>query len=501
MARMENRAKSASQTATAAPHPRDVVTRRALLVWVGGVACYIVAITGRTSFGVASVDAIERFQVDASRIAVFAAVQLGVYALAQIPTGLGIDKFGPRAMVIVGAVVMGLGQFILALTTSYPLAIGARVLIGAGDASAFLAVMRLLPYWFPLRKTPLFTQLTGAIGQTGQFISAVPFLALLGAAGWTASFVTLGAASILIAGLAGLAIKDLPDVDRHTMGQGSKVKDAASMKNAAPKDDASPDTNIASLAARIRALVRTPVAWQGFFMHYSCLMFQLVFLMMWGFPLMTLGMGLSSEQAGAVLAINTVVTVASGPLHGMFSARLGATRHWAVVVFSTTIVLTWVVFFASGTPRGMTAIVVVNVVVALCAASANYGFDNVREGVSRETVATATGLANMGGFLSGMAASQGIGIVLDISADGAAYSWTDFQLAALAGGGVWAVGIAGLFCATAWRTREIQRVRSAGTAASTGSAAAAASEGNSTATQHGLVIHEATRPEPESRTD
>ncbi|EGT98928.1 hypothetical protein ABNIH3_07763, partial [Acinetobacter baumannii ABNIH3] len=55
MARMENRAKSASQTATAAPHPRDVVTRRALLVWVGGVACYIVAITGRTSFGVASV--------------------------------------------------------------------------------------------------------------------------------------------------------------------------------------------------------------------------------------------------------------------------------------------------------------------------------------------------------------------------------------------------------------------------------------------------------------
>lgn len=495
MARMENSAKSASQTATAAPHPREVVTRRALLVWVGGVACYIVAITGRTSFGVASVDAIERFQVDASRIAVFAAVQLGVYALAQIPTGLGIDKFGPRAMVIFGAVVMGIGQFMLAWTTSYPLAIGARVLIGAGDASAFLAVMRLLPYWFPLRKTPLFTQLTGAIGQTGQFISAVPFLALLGAAGWTASFVTLGAASILIAGLAGLAIKDLPDVDRRTTGQDSMVTGAAS------KGAASPDTNMDSLATRMRALVRTPVAWQGFFMHYSCLMFQLVFLMMWGFPLMTLGMGLSSEQAGAVLAINTVITVASGPLHGMFSARLGATRHWAVVVFSTTIVLIWLVFFASGTPRGMAAIVVVNVVVALCAASANYGFDNVREGVSRETVATATGLANMGGFLSGMAASQGIGIVLDISADGAEYTWADFQLAALAGGGVWAVGIAGLFCATAWRMREMQRMRSGASSVSADSATSAGSSTATTATQHGLVIHEATTPQPENRTD
>lgn len=425
-----------SRAGGSAPHPREVVTRRALVVWVAGVACYIVAITGRTSFGVAGVEAIARFDVDASRIAVFAAVQLGVYALAQIPTGLGIDRFGPRAVVMFGAVVMGLGQFLLALTTSYPLAIVARVLIGAGDASAFLAVMRLLPYWFPLRKTPLFTQLTGAIGQTGQFISAVPFLALLGSAGWTGAFVTLGATSILLAGLAGLAIKDLPDVDRHA-AHASESGTAASRRD--------------SLRTRMRTLLRTPVAWQGFFMHYSCLMFQLVFLMMWGFPLMTLGMGLSAQQAGAVLAINTVVTVFSGPLHGLFSARISAVRHWAVVGFSVTIVLTWAVFFASATPRGLTAIVVVNVIVALCASSANYGFDNVREGVPREVVATATGLANMGGFLAGMAASQGIGVVLDISSAGSEYAWGDFQVAALAAGVVWAVGVIGLLVASAWR--------------------------------------------------
>lgn len=448
---MELRAESAQS----APHPREVVTKRALLVWAGGVACYIVAITGRTSFGVASVDAIDRFGVDASRIAVFAAVQLGVYALAQIPMGLGIDKFGPRSMVVFGAVVMGTGQFILALTSSYPLAIGARVLIGAGDASAFLAVMRLIPYWFPLRKTPLFTQLTGALGQTGQFISAVPFLALLGAAGWTAAFVTLGATSILIAGLAGLAIKDLPDVDRA-----AKNSPAAGTAAAAPTDTtaSSGDIDIESLAARMRKLVGTPVVWQGFFMHYTCLMFQVVFLLMWGFPLMTLGMGLSSEQAGLVMAINTVITVASGPLHGILSARIGSTRHWAVVLFSVTMVLTWVVFFTTSTARGITAIIVLNVIVAVCGAAANYGFDNVREGVARTGVATATGLANMGGFVSGMAASQGIGIVLDHSADGGEYSWADFQLAAFAGGAVWAVGMTGLLCATAWRRRVARRL-------------------------------------------
>ena len=61
-----------------------------------------------------------------------------------------------------------------------------RVLIGAGDATAFLSVMRILPYWFPLHRTPMFTQVTSSLGQMGQFISAVPFLWLLGAAGWTA---------------------------------------------------------------------------------------------------------------------------------------------------------------------------------------------------------------------------------------------------------------------------------------------------------------------------
>ena len=69
------------------PHPREKVTRKALTVWVAAVLVYIVAITGRTSFGVASVDAIDRFQVDASRIAVFTAVQLGVYAFARSPWG------------------------------------------------------------------------------------------------------------------------------------------------------------------------------------------------------------------------------------------------------------------------------------------------------------------------------------------------------------------------------------------------------------------------------
>lgn len=68
-----------------------------------------------------------------------------------------IDKFGPRILLVVGAVIMGVGQVILGFTSNYGVAIFARVLIGAGDATGFLSVMRILPYWFPLHRTPMFT--------------------------------------------------------------------------------------------------------------------------------------------------------------------------------------------------------------------------------------------------------------------------------------------------------------------------------------------------------
>ena len=95
------------------PHPREKITARALIVWSAAVSVYIAAIASRTSFGVAGVEAIDRFEVDASRIAVFTAVQVGVYAAAQIPTGLLIDRFGPRRLLIAGALIMGLGQVLL----------------------------------------------------------------------------------------------------------------------------------------------------------------------------------------------------------------------------------------------------------------------------------------------------------------------------------------------------------------------------------------------------
>ncbi len=403
-------------------------------MWVAAVLVYIVAITGRTSFGVAGLEAIDRFEVDASRIAVFTSVQLGIYSLAQIPTGMLIDKFGPRRLLVIGSIIMGVGQVSLGFTSNYWVAIAARLLIGAGDATAFLSVMRILPYWFPLHRTPMFTQVTSSLGQLGQFISALPFAMLLGWGGWTLAFVTLGAVGILIAVAAAVAVADSPE----TLGIVKKPKE---------KPNAQPE----NMGALLSQVFRSPVAWQAFFIHWVGLAATNVFVMLWGMPMMTAGMGFSKTSAGWALTWFTVCMVLVGPLHGRLSSRARGFRPWVALAFVAIHCAMWVLFFLFG--GSYLSLIILISVVSLCTPVANYGFDIVRENLDRRVVATATGLGNMGGFLATVIGAQLVGVVLDHLDHGPDYPFSDFQLAAWAVFGVWCIGITGVLITHVLRSR------------------------------------------------
>lgn len=242
---------------------------RAFVVWLVAVSVYLVAITGRTSFGVSGVFALERFDVGASQLAVFTSLQVGVYALSQIVMGLLIDRFGPRRLMSIGAIIMACGQILLGITTSFSVALGARALIGVGDATAFLSLMRLIPEWFPLKRAPLIAQTSAAIGQLGQFLSAIPFLSLLKVQGWTVAFVSLGSVGILVGLAAWVALRD------------------------SPRPPLTTPIPLGSFSARLGSVLKSPVCWQAFFVHWMGLVPLIVFTLIWGVPMMTLGLGLS----------------------------------------------------------------------------------------------------------------------------------------------------------------------------------------------------------------
>ncbi|WP_293791790.1 MFS transporter [uncultured Corynebacterium sp.] len=410
---------------------KEKLSSRALLVWGAGVLCYTLAVTGRTSFGVASVDAIDRFHINAAQLAVFTTLQLAVYAFAQIPVGLLVDRFGPRKLMVAGAFVMALGQVTLAFTSSYPVAIGARMLIGAGDATAFLSVMRLIPAWIPLRHAPLLGQLTGAVGQFGQFLSAVPFLSLLHATSWQVGFVSLGAVGALVALAAGVLVKDAPETAKPAPTQPSAT------------------TQRMSVRTILANVLTNRVCWHGFFVHWTGLGALVVFTLLWGLPIMTLGLGLTADKAGLALSLGTLASVMVGPIVGLLSARFYNHRMQVVMLFSVTGWLGWLWFFTAAPTGVLWAACLMNIIMGFTGPVANLGFDSVREKVDRRFVATGTGLANMGGWIAGMIGAQAVGVLLNLRAPDGHYTWGDFGVAWIAVATVWAFGFCGM-----WLSRD-----------------------------------------------
>jgi MFS family permease len=107
----------------------------------------------------------DRFTASPGVLSSFVVLQIVVYAGAQVPAGLLLDRYGSKALIVSGATVMAAGQLTLAFTESLPTAIAARAVVGLGDAVTFISVLRLVPHWFTPKQVPLVTQLTGICGQ------------------------------------------------------------------------------------------------------------------------------------------------------------------------------------------------------------------------------------------------------------------------------------------------------------------------------------------------
>ncbi|WP_341856489.1 MFS transporter [Brachybacterium sp. GPGPB12] len=110
-----------------------------------------------------------------------------------------LDRYGSRVTLTAGAVLMALGQVLMSQTETVGVAMIARIVLGAGDALTFASAIRLVPAWFPPGRVPPLTQLTGILGQVGQILSAVPFVAVLSVAGWTPAFSSAAALSAIAA--------------------------------------------------------------------------------------------------------------------------------------------------------------------------------------------------------------------------------------------------------------------------------------------------------------
>ena len=181
----------------------------AWLIWTVGVTA-ILTVMQRTTLAAAGLDAADRFGLSPGTLAAFVFIQVAVFSAAQIPAGLLVDRYGPRAMLVANGVLLACGQILLANATSMP-----RRGCGAGSCrdrrcDCLRGDIGADPTMVLSTTVPLMTQLTTIVGQLGQILSAVPFVALLRHSGWSTAFTSVGAASALMGVLAFAVVRNGP---------------------------------------------------------------------------------------------------------------------------------------------------------------------------------------------------------------------------------------------------------------------------------------------------
>ncbi|MCP9273360.1 MFS transporter [Mycolicibacterium arenosum] len=392
---------------------------RAWIIWATGLLAYIVAVLDRTTLGVSGLNAADRFAATPSVLSTFVVLQVVVYAAAQVPAGVLLDRFGSRTLIVAGALLMATGQFALALTTSLPLAIGARAVVGLGDAVTFISVLRLVPHWFAPRRVPLLTQLTGICGQLGQVLSAIPFLALLTGTGWARAYLSVAALGALGAVLALIVVKDTPS---------GRVVAAETM-------------SIRATLASVKTVWLRPGTRLGFFTHMGTQFSVTVFALMWGVPYLTVAQGLSTAVTGGLLTASVVAAISSGILIGLVTGRYPHRRSWIVLGIIVSNALAWSVVLALPDRAPLWLLLVLILVISVGGPGSMVGFDFARTFNPSATLGTAQGMVNMGGFIASLLVMQAMGLILDAAGG---FSFESFRVAWTVQYVIWVFAIVGI---------------------------------------------------------
>jgi MFS family permease len=352
------------------------------------VTTYLVAVFHRMSLGVGAIDAEHRFHVGPGVLSAFVAVELGLYAALQIPTGAAADRFGPRRMLTAALVFMAVGEAVFALSTAAGVGIAGRALVGLGDALTFLSVLRLVQNWFPARRYGLLAALTGLVGGVGQLVSTVPLRQALSHLHWGPTFLATAVATGAVAVVMATSLRDRP--------AGAPVV-----------HDAEP------MGAAVRAVMARSGTWQGMWVHFALTGPFVVFTALWGYPFLVRVEHYSASAASVALAFVVVTTIVVAPVIGLLISRRPQSRPAIVLVSAGLLLAGWGLVLSWGpAPAPSWCIAVLVVATGIAGPASIVGFDVARETNRAERGGAATGVVNIGGFTGAVVVDVLVGVLL-----------------------------------------------------------------------------------------
>ena len=353
------------------------------------VFAYFVTIVERSSMGVASLAATQRFDIGATALSTLAVAQLAIYAAMQIPAGLILDRLGARKLIIFGSLLTGVGNLLVATTSTFSLAIVGRMIVGFGDSFIFISMIRLINGWVQGPRATRYTQLFANFGQLGQIASAFPFAYLLGVAGWSPAFAAISALALIAATCSTLFLKD------------------------EPRNDGLPLKSL-RLVTQFKENLRDPFTRKAFWVHFTMQSSGSVFILLWGYPFMVQGEGITKATASLLLSSFVIIGFLVGPLLSHVCVAYPERRNRLVTVMYALILAAWLLVLLTPGQNPLWQIILLVLIIGSGGPASMVAFDYSRTSIPKHRLGSSNGVINSGGFVATFVCMFLVGAVLDI---------------------------------------------------------------------------------------
>lgn len=312
--------------------------RRRWILWGILAITFLLVTVFRLSTAVIAEDLMRVFGATGTQLGIIHATFFVVYALMQVPTGILIDRVGPRRTAAVGATVMNIGAIWFSLAGAVPEAVAARFLIGLGGSVIFVSMLGFSANWYRPDEFGTMNGLCFAVGGVGGILATTPFALVVDVWGWQPTFRRMAAVGLVFAALTALLVRDAPT-------------DAGF---APVSDRDGTGVSAAEIRATLGVVVRDRWMWVVGIVVFCGTGVNLTIIGLWGIPYVAQGYGTDVQFASLFTMVGGVGAVIGPPALGWLGDR---TDHRAAIVLVGGLLYTTVLGTLAGLATPPLAIV------------------------------------------------------------------------------------------------------------------------------------------------
>jgi MFS family permease len=184
--------------------------RPIVLVFVPFVSGYYLSYIFRTINALIAGELGADLRIGTSQLGLLTSAYFLTFALAQLPLGVLLDRYGPRRVQSTLLLVAAAGAALFAGGHSFTALMAGRALIGLGVAAAFMAGLKAVVLWFPKERVALVNGCFVMIGALGALTATTPAELIVERMGWRGLFALLAVATAASAMLIRLVVPEMP---------------------------------------------------------------------------------------------------------------------------------------------------------------------------------------------------------------------------------------------------------------------------------------------------